>query len=491
MQSGSWHLAGERYIVNRVAKWFTTLAVVLGTAAVWFAVRQSQSENEIPAAAARRGDLQVVINTLGRIEAARSRSIIQNLPGDKGKIVWIIDDGTVVKPGDLLVQFDKTPFEEMVRTLVSKLDTQQSVKEALVQAAAWEESQAEREIRSLEFDLQVARMDAEQLEKGDGPLEMAQRKDELNEAQRRYDETSGYVKDLEKLLQQGLIDETELRKAREELQATSLKLEVVDQKFESYSKYVFPAKLRMAQAKKGRCKLALEEMMKASGFRIGQAKAKAEEARRLENHYRTELKKARRLLADTAIIAPESGLAVLVERHFEGKVRKPRIGDVAWQGQPLMYLPDLSEMIIQSHVRELDLHKVHQDMPVEATFDAFPDLRLPGTIRRIGIIAQKREGRRGMDKVFSITVKLGAHDQRLRPGMNARVKIISATRNDVVTVPLTAVFGVTGQQWCYLRNGENWRKQTIRVGVIGHHEAEILDGLSDGQLVALVEPGLN
>jgi len=464
------------------------LALIFG---LWLAMKGGPEQGKVPVAEVKMGDLELAIRSAGLLEAVRSRSISPRLPGDKGKIVWIIQDGSMVKPGDVLVRFDATHFEEEVRKLQSKLETQQSVLESYSQAAAWEESQAEREINSMEFEAKVAAMDLEQLQNGDGPLEIAQRREDLHEARRTFHETQGYAEDLTALVEKGMVEEIELVQAQEDLQAAQLKLEVSEQKFKSYKEFVYPAKLNRSRAKLERSRLALEEMKKAAGFRIGKARAKAEEARQHEAHFRQQLVKAKRLLADTIIKAPQKGLVVLVEKHVGGELRKPRVGDVAWQGPPIIHLPDLSEMTVKTQVREIDLHRVKLGQKVQVSVDAYPDLMLPGEVVQIGILAQRQLERKKKEKVFNLLIQLNSHDQRLRPGMNVRVEIVSDSIQDILLVPLSAVFGKGTTKWCYVAENDDWKKREVDVGLIGDMQAEIRNGLKQGEVVALIEPNLH
>ena len=75
-----------------------------------------------------------------------------------------------------------------------------------------------------------------------------------------------------------------------------------------------------------------------------------------------------------------------------------------------------------------------------------------------------------------------------RPGMNARVEIVSDTRNDILLVPLSAVFGKGMQRWCYVNDGDTWEKRDVVTGLIGDMRAEIKEGLSEGEVVALITP---
>ncbi len=117
-------------------------------------------------------------------------------------------------------------------------------------------------------------------------------------------------------------------------------------------------------------------------------------------------------------------MAVLAEDIRGTTFRKPRIGDQVWQNQPLVYLPDISRMIVSTQVREVDLHKIDIGKPASVRVDAYPQLALRGTVESIGVLADAKTGEAGL-KYFRIIVSLDQSDPRLRPGMTARMVILA------------------------------------------------------------------
>jgi HlyD family secretion protein len=193
-------------------------------------------------------------------------------------------------------------------------------------------------------------------------------------------------------------------------------------------------------------------------------------------------------LERTVIRAPIPGIVVLPEAHRGGSKRKPRIGDVVWQNQPLVYLPDVSEMVVRTQIREIDLHKVNVGKPAVVRVDAYPDLRLSGQVQSIGVLAKPRdEGHRG-DKYFSILVAVKEEDQRLRPGMSAKVEIQCNRVHEVLTVPIYAVFEEGGRWYCYKDVKSSFEKQEVLLGVCSNDWAQVIDGLKEGDVVAFSQP---
>ena len=63
-------------------------------------------------AVAERGNLDVTLVEPGTLAAARSVTIASEIRSNRAKVVSLAADGTWVKPGDVVVSFDPTPFEE-------------------------------------------------------------------------------------------------------------------------------------------------------------------------------------------------------------------------------------------------------------------------------------------------------------------------------------------------------------------------------------------
>ena len=74
--------------------------------------RDGGREATIPVAVAERGDVDLALVEPGTLSAARSLTLSSEIRSNRAKIVSLLADGTWVKPGDAVVSFDPTPFEE-------------------------------------------------------------------------------------------------------------------------------------------------------------------------------------------------------------------------------------------------------------------------------------------------------------------------------------------------------------------------------------------
>ncbi len=466
--------------------------VVLCAATVVFGVRRVRTDVADPAyqtALVERRDFTIRINTVGVLDAARSHVVSSAIGGDKGKIIFLIPDGSRVRRGDVLVRLDPSVFEEEIRRLEGEVAGLTSAVDSAGQMLAWEKAQVEREIRKAGFNLRIARLDRDKLINGEGPIQLAQYRAEAEKAREEYRRYSDYLDSLRKLQDSGFANQEEIALAEKACTELRQKFTAARQKLVSYRDYVLPSLAETARAKVENAALELEQTRRASVFKVAKAAALLKEARaRLETAERS-LQKARKDLEKTVLKAPFDGIAILYEAFRDGQKRKPRVGDRIWQNQPLLYLPDVSHMVVKTRVREVDLHRIFIDQPCRVGVDAYPDADFKGRVSFIGALATRRTRQAGGEKYFQVTIALQGSDNRLRPGMTARTTILTGEVHNALALPVQAIFEDNGVPFVYRRQGRSFRRVQVTVGRRNEDFAEILSGLAAGDRVSLFKPG--
>jgi membrane fusion protein (multidrug efflux system) len=76
-------------------------------------------------------------------------------------------------------------------------------------------------------------------------------------------------------------------------------------------------------------------------------------------------------------------------------------------------------------------------------------------------------------------------DGKLRPGMYAKVDILLDQRNDVLTLPMTAIVRDGSVTYCYLIESGKIDRKKIELGLRSGADVEVRSGLSADQLVVL------
>ncbi len=430
---------------------------------------------------------KVIVRASGEMDAVRSTTISSELDGDKARIVWLIKDGSRVEEGDPLVRFDPSEFEDGVRLAESQVLELTSMVDANGQILEWEKGQLFREIQTMETDLRAAELDLTKLENGEGPLELSRFEEKETDAKKKLDKFLGYEKELREYLSKGAIQSSELDEATKEINASRREYEMAHRELVTYRDDVLPTAVEKAKALVYKAKVNLEQTKKNGGYKIGQAQAALTLSEKELNRKNILLERARVYLNKTEILAPMPGMAVLKEEYFNGEYRKSRIGDKILRNQPVVYVPDISEMLVRTKIREVDLYKISPGKKALVRVDAYPDLVLNGTVEGIGTLAETNINSNAREKYFSVEILIHGEDSRLRPRMTAQVEIFCADVDSVLTVPVHSVFEEDGLNYCLVQKGRAFKETAVVVGAVNEYWAEIRDGLSVGDRVSLTE----
>ncbi len=191
------------------------------------------------------------------------------------------------------------------------------------------------------------------------------------------------------------------------------------------------AKVRYAEAETN-----IESETIINQAQLHQAKVKIQEAlgqvRELENK-----------IQEMTLTAPRSGMVVYNEIGRNDR-HKVAIGDKPFPGEIVLSIPDLSQMEILAEVNEMDAMQMQPGQPATLSLDAYPEKIFTGQVKEIAQVALKA-GKEENVREFQVVVTVDQTDPVLKPGMTAQLHITTHTLQNVMTIPLAAVFESNGQ----------------------------------------------
>jgi RND family efflux transporter MFP subunit len=450
-------------------------------------VLRTSSSGAMLVAVVEEGPFEVKIVESGTLEALRSITYSSAIPGSQAKILEIVPEGTHVDVGDILVKFDSQPFaDELEQSRAQLAQAEAELIKAreetkLLQIAAQEELTESRDkVRLTELELQSVM-------EGKGKLAEAESAAQLSQAKRELDKAESSFEDLKPLLSEGFITKLELDRAKQAVDKAREDLELLEIKHSTYIGYTRPAEIEGSRASLANSKESLRQTQRANTFRLSQATATLGLAESKHAELVSRVEQQSQNLEQCEIKATVSGLVIYKEVFFGTEKRKVQVGDQVWPNQPLIMLPDLSQMTVESQVRETDIYKVEKNQQVLISADAYPELTLEGKVDYIGTLAQSDEVRRG-GKYFTVTILVEKADPRLRPGMSARVELLVDRLDRAHYVPVEAVFERGGKHYCYVMRGRSPKVQEVLVGPSNENHIVIEQGLDVGDRVMLRDP---
>jgi HlyD family secretion protein len=442
----------------------------------------------VPLARVEEGPFHVAIVESGTLQALRSVTYASNIASNQAKIVALAPEGRLVQKGDLLILFDAAPFEEEIRKDEAQLAQAQADLDKAREDLKLQAIQNRQELAAAKQKLTQSELELKDVEDGKGRVKEEEAQTAVGDAERELQKTVAAAKDLRPLLAEGFITKMELDRADQQVAKAQADLTLAQKRRDALLHFGRPIELSQARSEALINKDGVGQLQTAGDYRLEEKKTSIVAAESRIQEAGSRLALARQQLARTEIRADVPGIVVYREVFFGSEPRKPQVGDQVWANQPLIILPDVSRMVVETKIRETDIHKVERNQKVAVRVEAYPDLKLTGRVTLIGTLAQEEKERRGT-KFFTVSLDLGESDPRLRPGMTARVEIEVEERKDAVFVPLEAVFDREGRSVSYVSSRGRVEAREVVLGPSNRDFVVVERGLRKGERVCLREPG--
>ncbi len=156
-------------------------------------------------------------------------------------------------------------------------------------------------------------------------------------------------------------------------------------------------------------------------------------------------------------------------------------------GTEVLTIANLNDLIVNAHINQADVTRLHVDQQVEVSVEAVSGLKVVGKVERIAPQSTLKNNIRG----FAARILLKDVDSKIRPGMSANISIPVSSADNVVAAPLAAVFTETNpatreiERHIWVRKDETWERRPIKIGVSDYFFAEVTSGLQAGEVVSL------
>jgi RND family efflux transporter MFP subunit len=179
-------------------------------------------------------------------------------------------------------------------------------------------------------------------------------------------------------------------------------------------------------------------------------------------------------LADTIIKAPFGGL--VVDRQREA-------GDIAVPGSAVLTVISTDMLWISAWVDETEMSKLSVSQSARIAFRSQPDHDYPGTIIRLGKQADRETREFVVDvQVFQLPVNWAV-------GQRAEVFIETHRQDNALTIPSSALHRRKNEEGVFVIENGTARWKVVTLGVRGRESAEVLEGVSESDVVLLVSAG--
>lgn len=254
---------------------------------------------------------------------------------------------------------------------------------------------------------------------------------------------------------------------------------VVDQ-----STYEAPAIQRQAQIDLEKTKRSQQQNINNLVLKRKQNEAKLHQVKLSLQQEQAKLNRLEEVIKELKILAPKDGM-VVYKRDWNGTKITSGSQINLWD-PTVATLPDLSKMITQTYVNEIDISNMKKELSVNLTIDAFPDKKFTGIVVDVANVGEQLPNSDA--KVFEVTIEINEQDTLLRPAMTTNNQILVEEFDEVLFIPQESVFVNDSISYVVVKSALGLKKQQISLGKTNDNFVIVSEGLSEGEELLMVKP---
>jgi HlyD family secretion protein len=472
-------------------KWIIGLLVVAGIAfGGWFyyqnvmlPAQAAAAEPAFETTEVQRGRIDATVNATGNIEPESQVSLQFRSAGRVADV--FVNEGQAVQEGQLLAELETTDLAlalaqskvnlQISEAQLAKLETPPDADDILAAQAAVEVAQSS--VAGAEAGLNAARANYGQLfadttaaQRQVNEANVRQAEVNLRSAQQQYNR----VKDQPNIGE--LPQAAQLESATLAYEVALAQTTLTDE--DPNSAQVATALNQIAQGELG-VRQAQANLIQAQNnlntLLDGPSDEDLEIARAQVQQARISLLSAENNLANAQLVAPFDGIVSSVN---------VKQGELYSGALPAVVMADLDSFQMDVLVDEIDVRQVAVGQPVSIRVDAFGEDLLTGIVSEIAPTAENIGG----VIAYAVTIVPDETELPLRAGMSATANITTADVPDAILLPnrFINLNRDTGEAFVYRVVDGAPAVQQVVLGLRNERESQIVQGLNEGDEVALV-----
>ena len=215
-------------------------------------------------------------------------------------------------------------------------------------------------------------------------------------------------------------------------------------------------------------------------------------------------------LKKTTIFSPSAG--TVLNKNIEVGEMVVGANSVS-SGTEMMTVADLKDLEVSSYVNEIDVTRLHVGQEIDITVDSTPGVDYSGVVTHVAPMSSSSSGSSAGSSSsssskdgFEVRIAVKGDVSQLKMGMTANITATLKEVKDALCVPLSAVFcdnyevAPSAQKYyVFVEKKQNvtegqkapqqeFEKRDVIIGVTDTMGAEVKEGLSEGEMVALKRP---
>lgn len=437
----------------------------------------------------KRGLFEISLTEKGSLESAENLTITSLVEGMTA-IIKIVDEGTRVNKGDVVIELDSSTLRTQAIQQQVVVEQAEALEQQAAKNVAIQKTQNESDIAAAMLKLDLARLDLEKYKLGDYIQEKNTYQGELTLAQEdltRADEKYAFTARLSK---KGYATQSELEADRIAVTKARIAADVAKDKLQVLDKYTYKRMIAEMDANAQEFERELERVKLKAAAALAQFES-VEKAQKLTAEVeRTKFKKMLSQIEVCTVKAPQDGMVVYANSRSNRGNQDVMIyeGAQVRERQAMIYLPDVSKMQVNARIHESKIDFVREKLPCTIRVDALPGELFHGVVDTVSSVPMSGNWPNVNLKEYVTTIAIKDDSGRalnLKPGLTAEVEILVDRAENVLQAPIQAIIERGGRHFAYVAGTEQAERREVKVGRTNDIVMEIKDGLNEGDAVVL------
>jgi len=393
----------------------------------------------------KRADLIVTVTEQGTLESKENTEIKCKVRTPSVPITWVIESGSQVKPGDVLVRLATLDYEDRLNEVSKWVHSARAglarsganMKRAQLAVSEYLEGRYRTELMTLQKDLAIA----------ESNLRTAQ----------------NLLAHAEIMAQRGYVSALNLERSGFAVTQAGLDVGVKQKEIEVLTDYTKAMELE-----------TLKGEVEASKARHEANKAQAKNAE-------VQLKLCQGDLENCVVRAEKSGVVIYPTGQPWERVPEIEEGTNIYMGQTMLLMPDLAQMQVKLGIREKYIDRMCAGLKARI---ALPNRTLDGEVDSVASVAKPAAWWNGNAVRYDTVIKLPSVPG-LMPGMSAEAEVIIAEHEDVLIAPVAALVEGAQGAFCWVKTAQGTEKRSLQLGDSNERFTVVEAGLQEGDELVL------
>jgi HlyD family secretion protein len=479
-------IQSKRWVMWVVASLVTSLAL----ATYWLSTRSVHSSALITTGkfyTLSPVDLDVKVKKDGELQAVNNIEIVCLVEG-LNTLTQIVKEGSFVKKGDVLVTIDSSVIRQKIDDTEIDLQKAKSDVETSQQMLEIQKSQNAANLEAAQVNLELSQIALRQYKEGLFPQQLADAQTAVQMAELSLKSKEDDLRNTLALLARGFVTEADRKQADLSVTTCRNDLSKAQTTLKVLSDYSHQMDEKGKESYVEQCKQSLARTQKENLINLQQRKVDLETKQAALLIVQRKYEHLKEQLDDCTIKAPADGLVVYAqnERSSQQPIEE---GTQVRERQQLLRLPDTSAMKAIVRINESQVTQLRPGQRALVWITGVPE-PVGATVEKISPVVDSSQRWWNPDlREYPVELTLDNTPANLKPGISARGEIYVDRLEHVLAVPLAALYSEKSTSYVFARNGEEIKPIPVKLGAINEVQAQILDGISPGDQVLLLEAG--